>query len=72
MIETANMSIDEMLLELNKEVIRECLDKARSGDLDKGDLASMITLLKNNKIIQEKKIHSESDLIDDLIDNSES
>jgi len=61
------MTVTEMLEELNKELIKDCLRKVREDGLDRGDLGSITTLLKNNKVVQEKKEHSESDLIEELV-----
>ena len=63
-----DMNLTEMLVELNTEVIKDCLVRVRSGELEKGELGSIITLLKNNKIVEDKKIDSEADLIDELVD----
>lgn len=64
-----DMTLAEMLTELNQELVKSCLTKVREDGLDRGDLGSIITLLKNNKVVQDKKEHSEADLIDELIDD---
>ena len=56
----------EMLQDL---VLDSYIDALRTGGIKPMELAPIVTLLKNNKVVQEKQEHSESDLIDDLVDD---
>jgi len=49
-------------------VLDSYIDALESGGIKPMELAPIVTLLKNNKVVQEKQEHSESDLIDDLVE----
>ncbi len=53
---------------LQDMVLDTYLDALENGELKAMELAPIVTMLKNNKVVQEKKEHSESDLIDELIE----
>ena len=63
------MTRREKLEKLNDLVIDEAINQLESGEVSLKDLNSIITLLKNNKVVEEKVEHSESDLIDTLIED---
>jgi hypothetical protein len=63
------MTRREKLEKLNDLVIDEAINQLESGEVGLKDLNSIITLLKNNKVVEEKVEHSESDLIDTLIED---
>ena len=58
----------EKLNKLQDLVIDKYIQALEDDEIDAKDLGSVITLLKNNKVVEDRKIFSESDLIDDLID----
>jgi hypothetical protein len=58
----------EKLNKLQDLVIDKYIQALEDNEIDAKDLGSVITLLKNNKVVEDKKIFSESDLIDGLID----
>jgi len=58
----------EKLNKLQDLVIDKYIQALEDDEIDAKDLGSVITLLKNNKVVEDKKIFSESDLIDELID----
>lgn len=63
------MHITAKLARLNELVIDKYISEIeKNEDLRLTDIQGAITLLKNNKVVEDKKIFSESDLIDELID----
>ena len=62
------MTTAKKLKQLNELLIDAYIDKLSSGSLGNNELGGIVTLLKNNKVVEEKKEHSESDLIDELIE----
>ncbi len=58
----------EKLNKLQDLVIDKYIQALEDDEIDAKDLGSVITLLKNNKVVEDRKIFSESDLIDGLID----
>ena len=52
---------------LNELLVDACIENLQDGNLRPNDLGSIVTLLKNNKVVEEKREISESDLIDELI-----
>lgn len=61
--------ITAKLARLNELVIDKYISEIeKNEDLRLTDIQGAITLLKNNKVVEDKKIFSESDLIDELID----
>ena len=61
------MTRREKLELLNDLVIDEAIKQLESGEVNLKDLNSIITLLKNNKVVEEKQEHDEAELIDNLI-----
>lgn len=61
------MTRREKLERLNDLVIDEAIKQLESGEVNLKDLNSIITLLKNNKVVEEKQEHDEAELIDNLI-----
>ena len=64
---TAGMSVRQKLEFLNEKLIDTCIDNLSSGKIKPNDLGAVVTLLKNNKVVEEKREESESDIIDALI-----
>lgn len=50
-------------------VLDSYIDALQTGGIKPMELAPIVTLLKNNKVVQEKQETSESDLIDSLIED---
>jgi len=63
-----HMNLDQKLKMLNELVIDSLIAGIEAGEIRPLELQGAITLLKNNKIIQENKPHSEADIIDELIE----
>lgn len=61
-------TLADKLARLNILVIDSLIEGIESGDIKPMELQGAITLLKNNKVVQEKKEHSESDLLDGLVE----
>jgi len=61
---TKGMTLRQKLETLNELLIDQCITNISTGKLKPNDLGAVVTLLKNNKVIEEKREHSESDLID--------
>lgn len=53
---------------LNELLVDACIENIEGGQLRPNDLGAIVTLLKNNKVVEEKREISESDLIDELIE----
>lgn len=53
--------LDELLLDTY-------IDALKDGEIKPSDLGNIVSYLKNNKMVEDKKVHSESDVIDGLID----
>ena len=53
---------------LNELLVDACIENIEGGQLRPNDLGAIVTLLKNNKVVEEKRELSESDLIDELIE----
>jgi len=66
-VSTAGMSVRQKLEFLNEKLIDTCIDNLSSGKIKPNDLGAVVTLLKNNKVVEEKREESESDIIDALI-----
>lgn len=61
------LTLREKLESLNELLVDACIDNLQNNKIKPNDLGAIVTLLKNNKVIEEKREHSESDLIDSLI-----
>lgn len=66
--DTSNMTLRQKLETLNELLVDACIDNLQSGYIKPNDLGAIVTLLKNNKVVEEAREHSEADLIDSLID----
>lgn len=62
------MTRQQKFEKLQDLVLDSYITALETGGIKPMELAPIVTLLKNNKVIQEKQEHSESDLIDELID----
>lgn len=68
MIDTSKMTKAQKLELLDELLMNTYIEVLQEGQLRANDLGAVVTYLKNNKVVQEKKEHSESDLIDSLIE----
>lgn len=66
-INTDGMNLRQKLETLNELLVDACIDNLQSKMIKPNDLGAIVTLLKNNKVVEEKREHSESDLIDSLV-----
>lgn len=66
-INTDGMTLRQKLETLNELLVDACIDNLQSNKLKPNDLASIVTLLKNNKVVELTPIHDEGDLIDSLV-----
>lgn len=67
-VNTSAMTLRQKLETLNELLVDACIDNLQSGYIKPNDLGAIVTLLKNNKVVEEKRELSESDLIDSLIE----
>jgi len=68
-IDTSNMTLRQKLKVLNELVVDSLIEGVSTGMIKPMELQGAITLLKNNKEVEDRKEHSESDLIDSLIED---
>ena len=66
-LDTSSMTLRSKLELLNELLIDTCIDNLNNNRLKPNDLASIVVLLKNNKVVEIEREHSESDLIDSLV-----
>lgn len=62
------MTKAQKLKELDSLLLDSYIGAMEDGDLKPLELGAVVTYLKNNKEIAEKKEHSESDLIENLVE----
>lgn len=67
--DTTGKTLRQKLEMLNELLVDECIDNLAMGKMKPNDLGAIVTLLKNNKVVEEKRELSESDIIDDLIED---
>lgn len=67
--DTTGKSLRQKLEMLNELLVDECINNLSTGKTKPNDLGAIVTLLKNNKVVEEKREVSESDLIDELIED---
>jgi methionyl-tRNA formyltransferase len=65
--QTTKTSLRAKLESLNELLVDECIKNLASGKIKANDLGAIVTLLKNNKVVEERREESESDVIDGLI-----
>lgn len=63
------MTRREKLERLNELVIDVAIDELEAGGVSLKDLSSIITLLKNNSVVEEKHEHDEAAVIDSLVED---
>jgi len=63
------MTRREKLEKLNDLLIDKAIKTLENEDVELKDLNPLITLLKNNKVVEENKQTNESDVIDELIED---
>lgn len=68
-VDIIDMPLRQKLEILNELTVDACIDNLVSGKIKQNDLGSIITLLKNNKVVEEKREVSEHDVIDGLIED---
>jgi len=66
-IDTSNMTLRQKLELLNELLVDTCIENMQNNKMKPNDLGSIVTLLRNNKVVEEKREISESDIIDSLI-----
>ncbi len=64
------MTLRQKLEALNELLVDACIENLSSGKIKPNDLGAIVTLLKNNKVIEEKREVTESDLIEELIEDA--
>lgn len=64
---TTDKTLRQKLEILNELLVDECINNLSTGKIRPNDLGAIVTLLKNNKVVEEKREESESDIIEDLI-----
>lgn len=67
----SKLSKSEKLKLLDDNLLDSYIIAMESGDLKPMELGAVVTYLKNNKEVAEKKEHSESDLIETLVEENE-
>lgn len=67
--DTSNMTLRQKLELLNELLVDTCIDNMQNNRMKLNDLGSIVTLLRNNKVIEEKREVTESDLIEELIED---
>lgn len=65
--DTTGKTLRQKLEILNELLVDECIDNLSSGKMKPNDLGAIVTLLKNNKVVELDREESESDVIDSLI-----
>lgn len=65
----AKMSKSEKLKLMDNLLLDTYIESLEDGQLKANDLGAVVTYLKNNKEIAEKKEHSEADLIAGLVED---
>ena len=65
------MTLSEKLAKLNELVIDSLIEGIEEGDIKPMELQGAITLLKKNKVVQERQEESEADVIDSLVGAAE-
>jgi|AntAceMinimDraft_10_1070366.scaffolds.fasta_scaffold820777_2 hypothetical protein len=63
------MTRRERLEKLNDLVIDTAIEELEAGNVGVKDLNAIITLLKNNKVLDEHKELTESDIVDSLVED---
>lgn len=66
-LNTSTMTLRQKLETLNELLVDACIDNLQGGQIKPNDLGAIVTLLKNNKVVEEKRELSESDFLDTLI-----
>jgi hypothetical protein len=68
-MDTSKMTLRQKLEILNELVVDSLIEGISSGSIKPMELQGAITLLKNNKVVEDRKEESDSDLIDSLIES---
>ena len=63
------MTRRERLEKLNDLVIDTAIEELEAGNVGVKDLNAIITLLKNNKVLDEHRELTESDIVDSLVED---
>lgn len=64
---TTDKTLRQKLEILNELLVDECINNLSSGKIRPNDLGAIVTLLKNNKVVELTPPHDEAELIEDLI-----
>lgn len=70
-MENKNITRAQKFELLQDMVLDTYIEALANNELKAMELAPIVTMLKNNKVVQEKKEHSEADLIDELVEEIE-
>ena len=62
-----NLTLRQKLELLNELLVDTCIENLESNKMKPNDLGSIVSLLKNNKVVELTPPHDESDLIDSLV-----
>jgi hypothetical protein len=66
-----NLTLAQKLSKLNELVVDNLIEGIENGDIKPMEMQGAITLLKNNKVVQERQEESEADVIDSLVGTAE-
>lgn len=64
------MTRQQKLQLLQDKILDKYIEALNNDEIEVKDLGSIIAYLKNNKVVETTVEHSESDLIDDLIEDA--
>ena len=67
-INTDGMTLRQKLEALNELLVDACIENLQSKSIKPNDLGAIVTLLKNNKVVEIEKEITESEIIDSLIE----
>jgi len=70
-MELGKMTRSQKFERLQDLVLDTYLDALDNGELKAMELAPIVTMLKNNKVVQERQEESEADVIDSLVGTAE-
>ena len=67
-LDVTGLSLRQKLEVLNELLVDSCIANLSTGIIKPNDLGAIVTLLKNNKVIEERRELSESEILDGLIE----
>lgn len=66
--DTSKLTLRQKLEVLNELLVDTCIDNLSSGFVKPNDLGAIVTLLKNNKVVELTPPTDEAELLDSLIE----